>query len=479
MKLSVPLAAVLVVASLVLVAPSAHAASLVPRVNEAYRAVHGQNPTPAQNAHWVARVRRGDKKTFNSLVGAIAWQKANAGGKSVSSGAATHAGKVNGTATTNKTQLIKDVLPLFVQIYGKDPANADKVWWRKRISCNELKSETALVNSMKYHKGKNVTKGRNTICGQKAATTAGLAQRSVAGFSDHPLGDTVRIGLQNAGSAPVKVTANGPFQVRAGSDVRAKLDAGNTVTVTYSGNAYHVRGSGVEVDDDQPIRLVPVGGTIMQVTSYNDKSTSIAGKNYNRFRGTIEVRKCSGCSDVWIINEARAEHYAKGLAETLAKDPAAFEYYKALATAARSYALYHRNVTGGRQQARGYDVGRTADDQIYRGYEFEILVPRLSKAVDATRGIIVTDKSGDTALITTYFSDTDGRTRSAKEAWNTSRFPHLQQSVPDPHHVSSTCRGHCVGMSAQGAFGFAKADGWSFKRILAYYYKNTRVVKAY
>jgi len=136
-------------------------------------------------------------------------------------------------------------------------------------------------------------------------------------------------------------------------------------------------------------------------------------------------------------------------------------------------------VTGGRQSARGYDIGRTADDQIYRGYEFEILVPRLSKAVDSTRGIIVTDKGGSSALITTYFSDSGGRTRSAKEVWNTSRFPHLQHSVDDPHHYASSCRGHCVGMSAQGAFGFAKADGWDFKRILGYYYKNTRVVKAY
>ena len=146
------------------------------------------------------------------------------------------------------------------------------------------------------------------------------------GFSDHPLGDTVRIGIHNSGGTPVRVTANGPFQVRAGSDTRARLDAGNTVTVTHSGGAYHVRGSGVEIDDDQPIRLVPIGGTIMQVKSYNDKSATIAGKNYNRFRGTIEVRKCNGCGDVWVINEIRAEHYAKGLAETLARDPQANEY---------------------------------------------------------------------------------------------------------------------------------------------------------
>lgn len=449
--------------------PTVHAAGLIEQVPAAFSSVYGRSPTSTEKSYWVGRITRGEKKTYAALQGAMSYQKAHS---KTTKGAAKE-------ATTNKQQLIKDVLPVFIQVYGKDPSKADKAWWRKRISCNEIKSAAMLLSSMRFHQAKGVTLGKNTICGQPALTTAGLTQRSVSGFSDHPLGDTVRVGIYNAGGNPVVVSASGPFQVRSGNDKRATLDEGDTVTITYSGDAYHVRGSGVEIDDSEPIRLVPVGGTIMQVASYNDKSTSYAGKNYNRFRDIIEVRKCNGCSDVWVINEVRAENYAKGLAETLASDPEGIEFYKALATAARSYALYHRNVTGGRQGARGYDIGRTADDQIYRGYEYEIIVPRLSKAVNDTRGIIVTDKSGDDALITVYFSDSDGRTRSAQESWNTSRFPHLQHSVADPHHISSTCRGHCVGMSAQGAFGFAKQDGWDFKKILAYYYKNTRVVKAY
>ena len=34
-------------------------------------------------------------------------------------------------------------------------------------------------------------------------------------------------------------------------------------------------------------------------------------------------------------------------------------------------------------------------------------------------------------------------------------------------------------MSAQGAYGFANEDGWSWQKILKYYYKGVKLVKAY
>ena len=34
-------------------------------------------------------------------------------------------------------------------------------------------------------------------------------------------------------------------------------------------------------------------------------------------------------------------------------------------------------------------------------------------------------------------------------------------------------------MSAQGAYGFANKDGWSFQKILNYYFKGIKLVKAY
>lgn len=459
-----------------------HAASpLVSRVNEAFRSVYGRNPTTAENTYWVGRVNKGDKKTFDALVGAIAYQRALIGSSATAVVASAAPSGV--TAANDKTTMIKNVLPLFVEIYGKNPTNTEKAWWRKRISCNEIRNHQALVSSMQYHKGKGVGKGSDSICGAKgtagsASGISGVIRRGVAGISNHPYGDHVRIGIFHTDGRAIHLTANSKFQIREGqSKILATLGKDDVVQVSWSDGKYHVRGSGVSLDTRNEIRIVPLNSGIAQIKSYNDPSVTIPGKNYNRFRGVIEIRKCSNCNELWAINELRTEYYLRGLAETSGNGPE--EYLKALATAARTYVLYHKVVTGGRSPSKGYDIGRTADDQVYRGYEYETLTPRMSSVFNKTRGIIVTDGEGDTPVSTIYFSDSDGRTRSAKEVWNTSRFPHLQHSVDDPHHASSSCNGHCVGMSAQGAYGFASKDNWSFQKILSYYYKGIKLVKAY
>ena len=456
----------------------ADAAGLSSRVNEAFRAVYGKNPTPQENTYWLGRVVRKEKNTFEALLGAMGYQK-NAGntiGESKAVGAKT-------VASDSKQVMIVETLPLFVKIYGNDPSNAEKAWWRKRISCGEIGSMQALENSMRYHKAKGARKGSDAICGQVAksgssSTSSGVTSRKVAGISTHPMGDEIRIGIYSTDGRAIHITADNKFQVREGqSTIKATLGKDDVVQVSWSDGKYHVRGSGISIDAVNPIRLVPLNMGIMKIASYSDPSTTIAGKNYNRFRGVVEIRKCDGCNELWAINEVRAEYYLRGLAETSGTGPE--EYIKALGVAARTYALYHKSVTGGRFPKQGYDIGKTADDQIYRGYEYEIITPRMSSIFNKVKGIIVADSEGDSPVTTVYFSDSDGRTRSAKEKWNTSRFPHLQKSVEDPHHASSTCKGHCVGMSAQGAYGFASKDGWSWQKILQYYYQGIKLVKAY
>ncbi len=468
----------IVIAVLLIVPQSADAAvPLESRVNESFRAAFGRNPTRAENDYWRGRVVRKDKKTFEALLGAMLYHKAL--GKSIgdSTSSKVAAATTASSGSTNKQQLIVDVLTLFEKYVGAKPTAAEKAWWRKRISCGEIENETALVNSMKYHKAKGARIGSSSICGGTAAasTPKGSTGGDISGVDKHQFGNIVRIGIYGtSASGTITVTANSRFQVRDGNDTKATVGKDDVVKVTYSDGKYHVRGAAT-VDGSGPIRLVPLDNGIMQVTSYNDKSSTIAGKNYNRFRGIIEVKKCDGCDELWAVNELRTELYLRGLAETSGTGPE--EYIKALGIAARTYVLYHHVVTGGRNTAKGYDIGRTAADQVYRGYEYEVITSRMSSIFNETRGIVATDTSND--LVTTvYFSDSDGRTRSAKEVWNTSRFPHLQ-SVEDPYHASSSCNGHCTGMSAQGAFGFAKAEGWSYEKILKYYFKGIKLVKAY
>ena len=456
----------------------ADAKTLGSRVNEAFRSVHSKNPNGVENIYWLGRVVRKEKTSYESLRGAMYFHKA----RGATMGGASSSGGVSISGTSSKPQMIKDVLPLFVQIYGGDPSNAEKAWWRKRISCNEIKTTKSLVSSMKYHKSKKARQGSANICGATAsssvASSGGVTRKSVAGISSHPYGNQVRIGIYKVGSGAISVTANSKFQVREGAfKVLSTLGKDDAVKVSWSGGKYHVRGSGISHDVAGKIRLVPLDMGIMKITSYNDKSTTIAGKNYNRFRGIIEIRKSDNSNDLWAINELRTEYYLRGLAETSGNGPV--EYIKALGAAARTYVLYHKVVTGGRSVHNGYDIGKTSDDQIYRGYEYEVITPRMSSIFNSTKGIIITDSAKEKPVSSIYFSDSDGRTRTAKEKWGTDRFPHLQKSVADPHHVAGTCRGHCVGMSAQGAYGFANKDGWSFQKILKYYFTGVQLVKAY
>ena len=468
---------VLVGVGLLMMAGPVDAGTLESRVNEAFRGVYRRSPTAIENAYWLGRVVRGEKKTFEALRGAMFYGLAQ--GKTMSSAQAQ--GIKTTAGSDNKNVLIKDTLPLFVQIYGNDPTSAEKAWWRKRISCNEITTRQALTNSMQYHKSKKARQGSSAICGGTSVAVSlvgGIVRKAIAGISSHPMGDQVRIAIYKTDGRAIHVTADGKYQIREGdSKILGTLGKDDVAQVSWSGGSYHVRGSGVSFDTKEKIRLVPLNQAIMQIKSYSDPSATYPGKNYNRFRGVIEIRKDDAKNYLWAINELRAEYYLRGLAETSGNGPA--EYLKALATAARTYVLYHKVVTGGRSVSGGWDINNTAEDQLYRGYEYELITPRMASEFAKTKGVIVTDSEADSPVSTVYFSDSDGRTRSAKEKWNTDRFPHLQQSVKDPHHVASACKGHCVGMSAQGAYGFANEDGWSWQKILKYYYKGVKLVKAY
>ena len=295
--------------------PVSAAAPLESRVNETFRSVFGRNPSATENTYWAERVVRKEKTTFEALQGAMYYQKAQ--GQAV--GSASSSAKRTSSTAASRQQLIKDVLPLFIQIYGNDPSNAEKAWWRKRISCGEIKSEKVLVNSMKYHKSKKARLGSVAICGVAPAATlsGGIVRKQIAGLSSHPFGDQIRIGIFKADGKAIQVTADKKFQVREGADtVLATVKADDAVQISWSDGKYHVRGSDLSFDTTNKIRLVPLDQGIMKITSFSDLSATYPGKNYNRFRGIIEIRKCDGCSDLWAINELRVEYYLRGLAET-------------------------------------------------------------------------------------------------------------------------------------------------------------------
>lgn len=50
-------------------------AALIDQINTAFRSVHGRNPNTSEWHYWATRITRGDKTTYDALMGAITYQK--------------------------------------------------------------------------------------------------------------------------------------------------------------------------------------------------------------------------------------------------------------------------------------------------------------------------------------------------------------------------------------------------------------------
>ncbi|HRH32516.1 MAG TPA: SpoIID/LytB domain-containing protein, partial [bacterium] len=182
----------------------------------------------------------------------------------------------------------------------------------------------------------------------------------------------------------------------------------------------------------------------------------------------LEVRYNETYDRTWVINELKMEYYLRGLAET--SNVSHIEFQKSLLTAARTYAFYHwQRAT--KHKAEGYHVDAYLD-QVYRGYSQEAITPRITEAVEATRGQIVT-YNGATA-ITAYFSRSDGRTRDWSEVWG-GDVP-WSKGVAVPCDEGKTLWGHGVGMSASGALCMAN-NGQTWDSILKYFYTGVDLGK--
>ncbi len=249
----------------------------------------------------------------------------------------------------------------------------------------------------------------------------------------------------------------------------ASLEKGDSVTAAWNGSGYtYDVGDGTE-KTSQYLRFVPkTVNAVMRVSNFDRKVTRGSSFTDNTFRNILELRHNTSKDRVWLINELSMEYYLRGLAET--SNLSHIEFQKTLITAARTYAFYH--WTRATKHASEFFHVDAWLDQVYKGYGQELRTPNLTKAVEATRGRIVTYQ-GATA-ITAYFSRSDGRTRTWSEVWG-GTVPWCV-SVPVPWDEGKTLWGHGVGMSASGALAMAN-EGTGWETILKYFYTGIEVTK--
>lgn len=300
-------------------------------------------------------------------------------------------------------------------------------------------------------------------------------------FNQEPI---IRIGLFNTKDAQ-RITASSHYDVYAGNLlILSGLSPNYISTLSFNENTktYAVSTSGTTKFSIFPIRFVPRDQngviTLLDFSKSPKWNTSL---NDNKFRNTIEFNYSNTTKKLWLINELPMSDYLKGLSETSNYSPV--EYQKVVATAARSYAMYHYNrginigntKASTKHQAENYHLDATWD-QVYRGYNSEIRLTKLQEAVDQTKGMIVTYNNN--IIVTPYFSQSDGRTRSWEEVWYGDPKPWLK-SVSVPRESNKDMWGHGVGMSARGALYMTRDENVNWKDTLKYFYQNTEIQKIY
>ncbi len=272
-----------------------------------------------------------------------------------------------------------------------------------------------------------------------------------------------------------EIAYDGAFTARDAVGTKlGSFSAGSRVQFWYdrAARTYRATDGITNLASSLPIRFAPdAAGGIFTLLTVEDRPSWNSSVDYNRFRGGIEIRKNDRNEYVWIINELPMEQYLKGMKETSAASP--LEYQKTMAVAARSYANWHLAHPG----KHWHFTVDAVYDQVYKGYVAETWNPVMNAAVDATRGMVVT--YGGEAVVTPYFSSSDGRTRDWTEVWGGAAKPWLV-SVPAPFDAAAKrpLFGHGVGLSAWDAIGRANA-GASYDTILKHYYAGPALKKRY
>ena len=282
----------------------------------------------------------------------------------------------------------------------------------------------------------------------------------------------VRIGLYPT-SSEIMITANGLYEIwDTGNTLLGTYNEDELATIEYENGIYSLTEQEKIITSTLPLRAVPKSSeTIIEIANFEHRPVWNESLNDNLFRGILEIYYAESTDRLWVINELPLESYLRGVAEAGNENDE--DYLKALLTAARTYVMYHYQ-TGTKHANEDFTIDAIYD-QVYRGYGFEIRSPNITQAILDTEGIMVT--YNNEIVVTPYFSQSDGRTRSWGEVWSGGPYEWLT-SVNDPACDNKELLGHGVGMSAYGARAMA-GDGNDYESILKHYYINIRLKKIY
>jgi hypothetical protein len=376
------------------------------------------------------------------------------------------------------------ILRLFVDVKVREPAIIENQFKNSSEENDEINNQEKVINSFK---NENEKLEEISTDGQKENfinSQADLSSSQIVESSQLISEPVLRVGLFDSFKTQ-RLYANDFYDVYSGKNlIISGLRPGYVSTVSFDSNKnqYIVTTPGISKFSYEPLRFIPRNETgIITLMDFENRARWDSNINYNQYRRVIEFNYSAKTGKLWIINELPISQYLKGITETTNYSPV--EYQKVIATAARTYAMYHYNrglefnIPNGstKHQNNNFHLD-SVYDQVYKGYVSETLLSRLSQAVEETRGMVVTYQNK--VVVTPYFSRSDGRTRSWEEVWHGGPMPWLK-SVPAPQDAGQALWGHGVGLSAQAALIMARDENKSWQSILKYFYQNTELQKIY
>ncbi|MBD3360053.1 MAG: hypothetical protein GF365_05105 [Candidatus Buchananbacteria bacterium] len=301
-----------------------------------------------------------------------------------------------------------------------------------------------------------------------------ISPAPVTPVTDDSNGPLIRVGLFHT-TEPIIIKASSGFAIKDKNNrLLAKISSNNQINFkfNFSSKVYSFTGSQSGSTGSYLSLKANTQNNVFEIISYENRPGWNPSLNDNKYLGDLEIRYSSATGRLWVINELPLETYLKGLAESSNSSP--LEYQKALITAARTYAMHHYNR--GTKHADEYFTIDARYDQVYKGYGSQTRLPKVSQAVEATKGQVVT--YNNKIAITPYFSHSDGRTRSWSEVWGGDIA--WCRGVQEPAgYDKTTLYGHGVGMSAYGAIVLAADHAYNFEEILKYYYTGIKLKKIY
>ncbi|MBI4665801.1 MAG: SpoIID/LytB domain-containing protein [Nitrospinae bacterium] len=208
---------------------------------------------------------------------------------------------------------------------------------------------------------------------------------------------TIRVAVEK-GLSSVTVHSEWPIKFMLGSENVILKTEGGTARVAVKPGGFSI------------------GGRLARDNEVTATSSGPIRVGSLRFHGEIQFVK-DGHGRMMVVNHVDLEEYVAGVVAREMGGSWPEEALKAQAIAARTFALYQMERSGG----RAYDLDNTYNSQVYGGQKG--VNQAVKEAVFATRGIIAR-YDGQTAG-TFYHSSAGGRTEDLKEVWGGERRPYL------------------------------------------------------